>query len=69
VHWAALLVLAVVMLPVFFGLYGALCVVLSSCAYEMLHRKYAAGEAAPRKDEDDDYLNRGFRDFLFPWKG
>ncbi|MFA7431972.1 MAG: hypothetical protein WCZ23_17590, partial [Rhodospirillaceae bacterium] len=20
-------------------------------------------------DEDDDYLNRGFRDFLFPWKG
>ncbi len=21
------------------------------------------------KDEDDDYLNRGFRDFLFPWKG
>ena len=20
-------------------------------------------------EEDDDYLNRGFRDFLFPWKG
>jgi uncharacterized membrane protein YesL len=24
--------------------------------------------AFDRDDEDDDYLNRGFRDFLFPWK-
>ncbi len=51
-----------------------------SSAYEMLSRKYAAVEAhkarglagAPRVDygdENDDYLNRGFRDFLFPWKG
>jgi uncharacterized membrane protein YesL len=22
-----------------------------------------------KQDEQDDYLNRGFRDFLFPWKG
>jgi hypothetical protein len=22
-----------------------------------------------REDAKDDYLNRGFRDFLFPWKG
>jgi len=26
------------------------------------------GHRAPIEDEDDDYLNRGFRDFLFPWK-
>lgn len=70
IHWAAMLVLAVVMVPIFFGLYGAVCTVLSSCAYEVLHRKYAAKDATPhRRDEDDDYLNRGFKDFLFPWKG
>ena len=72
IQWAALLALSIVMIPVFFGLYGAACVVISSCAYEMLSRKYAAAAAdgAPiRRDEDDDYLNRGFRDFLFPWKG
>lgn len=76
-QWVALLVLSVVMLPVFFGFYGALCVVISSCAYEMLDRRYTAERAAaddggtvraPRRDEDDDYLNRGVRDFLFPWK-
>ena len=52
-------------------------VVLASSAYEMLARKYAAmaapGAAGQAKidfrDQEDDYLNRGFRDFLFPWKG
>lgn len=56
-----------------------LMAVLAS-VYEMLARKYAAVEAhksqglsgKPRVDfgdEDDDYLNRGFRDMLYPWKG
>lgn len=27
------------------------------------------GAEAHDPDEDDDYLNRGLRDFLFPWKG
>jgi len=26
-------------------------------------------QAAHIEDEQDDYLNRGFRDFMFPWKG
>ncbi len=55
--------------------------VLVSSGYEMLARKYASIEAHAAEhgsggrpkidfhDEDDDYLNRGFRDFLFPWKG
>lgn len=65
--------------------YGALAVTLISSAYEMLARKYAgieqskaaqesasAGHPAKKlvlNDDEDDYLNRGFRDFLFPWKG
>jgi len=60
----------------FFSLAPVVAVV--SSAYEMLSRKYAAVEAhgdAPGRarvafgDEEDDYLNRGFRDLLFPWKG
>ena len=52
--------------------------VLHCAAYEMLARRYAAVEAArvsgaPVRvdfdDANDDYLNRGFRDLLFPWKG
>ena len=51
-------------------------VVLFCSAYEMLSRKYmaapqsASGDTPQRAipDEEDDYLNRGFRDFLFPWK-
>ncbi|MDX9973114.1 MAG: hypothetical protein RBU21_09000, partial [FCB group bacterium] len=58
---------AVVVTPLLPLLYGSVVVVLVSSAYEMLARKYAAPGAPP--DEDDDYLNRGFRDFLFPWKG
>jgi hypothetical protein len=60
-------------------------VVLQCAAYEMLSRRYAAVEAAraggglaPGRhgpvrvdfdDANDDYLNRGFRDLIFPWKG
>lgn len=71
-----------VFVPILLLIYGAAIVVVASSAYEMLARKYAArdqqaGHVASRptakkeifNDEDDDYLNRGFRDFLFPWKG
>jgi hypothetical protein len=60
-------------------------VVLQCAAYEMLARRYAAvdaarvaGASAPGRrgpvrvdfdDANDDYLNRGFRDLIFPWKG
>jgi hypothetical protein len=53
-------------------------VVLQCAAYEMLARRYAAVEAARLSggpvrvdfdDANDDYLNRGFRDIIFPWKG
>lgn len=60
-------VVSVVFTPLVPLLYGSAVVVLITSAYEMLARKYAADEAP--SDEDDDYLNRGFRDFLFPWKG
>ena len=55
-------------------------VVLQCSAYEMLARRYAALEkagvvgVARRRvqvdfdDANDDYLNRGFRDLIFPWK-
>jgi hypothetical protein len=85
---AALTVLSLMIVPLFFFVYGAFVVVLASSAYEMLSRKYAAIEArhdaeaagldaAPEAtdpvlifdDEKDDYLNRGVRDALFPWKG
>jgi hypothetical protein len=41
-------------------------VTLVCCAYELLARHYAT---VPVYDEEDLYLNRGFKDFLFPWKG
>jgi uncharacterized membrane protein YesL len=72
----------VCMLPPLFLFFSvAPLLALESTAYEMLARKYAILEArqtldaAQRKapidfkDEEDDYLSRGFRDFLFPWKG
>ena len=47
--------------------------VLQATAYEMLARKYAAPLVDGKRqltfnDADDDYLNRGLRDFFFPWK-
>ncbi|MBN2312091.1 MAG: hypothetical protein JXR94_24145 [Candidatus Hydrogenedentes bacterium] len=75
-------IFAVVVPPLFFFLYGGVVVVLASSMYELLARRYAALECAGDAraaadagrgpvldDEHDDYLNRGFRDFLFPWKG
>lgn len=50
-------------------------VALACCAYELLARHYGAGrlpgaaERGPVFDEEDIFLNRGFKDFLFPWKG
>lgn len=40
---------------------------LACCAFELLARHHAV--EPPVSDENDMYLNRGFRDFLFPWKG
>lgn len=66
--------------PAFFLLTPAVAVVLASSAYEMLSRKYAALEARGTEaagsahaaidfhDAEDDYLNRSFRDLLYPWK-
>ncbi len=66
--------------PIFMCFSIAPMMALSASAYEMLSRKYAAvaavrasGAAAKTVnidfgDAEDDYLNRGFRDFLFPWK-
>jgi uncharacterized membrane protein YesL len=68
---AALTLLSVPIAPLFFTMTGAFAVVLQTSAYELISRKYEAAEtgAPPVSDEDDDYLNRGFRDFMFPWKG
>ena len=62
--------------PLFFLLYGAGIMVMASCAYELMSRKYEAldpgltqGKLPAVADEDDDYLNRGLRDVFFPWKG
>jgi hypothetical protein len=71
--WAATLV--VLPLAVFFSISPV--VAFFCCAYEVLARKYAAVESVglsqwrakmAEQDKDDFYLNRGFRDFLFPWK-
>ena len=78
------LVLFALVPPVFFAFSIAPVVVVVTSAYEILARKYAFLEAAKAagdggdggrrpaidfQDETDDYLSRGFRDFLFPWKG
>ncbi len=78
--FVAISVLALPLAP--FILPGWLVALVSS-AYEMLARKYAAADAAQGLRETvearrkryeyenvhDDYLNRGLRDALFPWKG
>jgi len=68
-HSAIILGLGLAMPPAAVFIAGAAAVVFASTAYEMLARDYArrAGEALP-PDGEDDFLNRGFRDFLFPWK-
>lgn len=42
-----------------------------ACAYELLARRHAEADPAqpaPPRDAEDDFLNRGWRDALFPWK-
>ncbi|MCX5758027.1 MAG: hypothetical protein NTU83_05900 [Candidatus Hydrogenedentes bacterium] len=71
-----------IMPPFLFLASGSLGAVLATSAYEILARKYAHKQALAEGhvfpltkngvefgDEEDDYLNRGFRDALFPWKG
>ena len=79
--WQMLVVAGLALMPpvlLFFSF--APMAVLQCSAYEILSRKYKALESlppgAPRGDvqidfgdEDDEYLCRGFRDLLFPWKG
>lgn len=81
----ALTVIAALIWPLALFFHLALTMAVVTAAYEMLARKYAhieiarakaaggvpsaASVAAAVDDADDDYLNRGFRDFLFPWKG
>ncbi len=78
--WFILLMVISLAPPIFFLLAPAVAVVLASSAYEMLSRKYAARDARGKpaaahahaavdfNDAEDDYLNRGLRDLLFPWK-
>ena len=78
---AVLIACAAVLVPVLLVCFAlAPLVVLQCAAYEMLARRYAAVEAARASrarapirvdfdDANDDYLNRGFRDMIFPWKG
>ncbi len=81
---AAFGLIAAVFVPVLLFFYAAWCVTLSCAAYELLARYYASvapvtapdpqqapaapGQRAVLSDGDDDYLNRGFRDFVFPWR-
>ena len=71
-HLAGIAVCALSM-PLFLLFSLAPMATLLAAAYEMLARKYAApivdGKRQLTFDDDaDDYLNRGMRDFFFPWK-
>lgn len=64
-----LTVATALMAPLFFLGYGVVLMAITSSAYELLARTYAARDGAtPIDDAHDDYLNRGFRDLIFPWK-
>lgn len=78
IQMLALTAVCLAIFPLFIFLYGPMAAALTGSAYEMLARKYAAADVetgdgrASRPippDEEDDYLNRGLRDALFPWKG
>ncbi|MBI3118954.1 MAG: hypothetical protein HYZ00_09730 [Candidatus Hydrogenedentes bacterium] len=61
-------VLAALLPPLWLLFSLAPLLVLATSAYEVLARRYAT--AVPSEDNtEDDYLNRGLRDLLFPWKG
>lgn len=71
-HGAAILMLA--LLPPVLLLFSlAPLAMLQASAYEILSRKYAAPVVEGKRvidyrDAEDDLLNRGLRDFFFPWK-
>ncbi len=66
---AGIFVLGIAMPPAMIFLCGSVAAVMASAAYELLARDIARGQGRDiPPDEDDDYLNRGLRDFLFPWK-
>jgi hypothetical protein len=52
--------------PILVFVYGGASVCLFGAAYEMAARRYSPDE--DEELENDPYLNRGWRDFLFPWK-
>lgn len=56
--------------PVFLLFSVAPAAILWASAYEMLARHYAVAGGQPIEwnDANDDLLNRGWRDLLFPWK-
>lgn len=67
-----LTVLALAVPPIAVLVYASAVFTVSSCAYEVLARKYAEsnmaqGQTSGRPDAEDDYLNRGIRDLFFPW--
>lgn len=71
-HALLLAALALLTPPVLMLFSLAPLAALTASAYEMLDRKYArargGGEKIDFDDENDDYLNRGLRDLIFPWK-
>lgn len=73
---AALGAIALMAPPFLIFGYGVAVIVMMSSAYELLARQYATSDSpdgaekgAAVDDSQDDYLNRGVRDALFPWKG
>jgi len=63
----AVMAMVVAVTPPGFVLLSTLpLVTLACCTYELYARAYAATETV--RDEADGYLNRGFREFLYPWK-
>lgn len=73
VHALLLAVTALLAPPVLMLFSLAPLAALMASAYEMLSRKYARARDGGQKldfdDQNDDYLNRGLRDLIFPWKG
>lgn len=69
VLWIGLTVAAVIVPPLLVFALGGLSAATAVSAYEMIARRHAA-EAGKTviDDAQDDLLNRGVRDLLFPWK-
>lgn len=83
VQMLAITVIALLIPVILVFLYGGLIAVMRGSVYELMSRRYARQAAGQSPDDrhisgvsleeyeeaHDDYLNRGVRDFLFPWKG